>query len=116
MIYIQHLFTVLGLVFVALLGVGLYLDVADFDKTRGGYEAPYEGVTGEPVDWSTLDRTTTGLVKRGYIVNVHVHGTTGMISFEVFRKIFDFRPFSERALAVHKPREALIALGFTPEF
>ena len=58
----------------------------------------------------------TGLAKRGYVVNVLVDGTTGMISFEVFKQKIDFHPFSDRALVVHKPREAFIAMGFNPEF
>ena len=50
-----------------------------------------------------MDRTATGLAKRGYVVNVLVDGTTGMISFEVFKQIIDFRPLSDRALVVPEP-------------
>ena len=88
----------------------------DFDQTKGGYEAPYEGVTGSPVDWFAMDRTPTGLAKRGHVLNVLVNGTTGMISFEIFKQKIDFQKLSGRALVVHKPREAFIALGFDPEF
>ncbi|MES9859853.1 MAG: hypothetical protein ABW157_21905 [Candidatus Thiodiazotropha sp. LLP2] len=96
--------------------MGLYLDIKDFDRTKGGYEPPYTGVTGEPVDWDSMDLTSKGLVKRGHVVNVIVNGTTGMISFEIFKLQFDWRVFSDRALIVHKPREALIRRGFKPVF
>ena len=105
-----------GLFSITVVAIGIFLDVKNFDRTEGGYEAPYTGVTGEPVDWDSMDLTATGLVKRGHIVNVLVDGTTGMISFEIFKKKIDWRIFSDRALTVHKPREALIRRGFTPEF
>lgn len=110
------LFVILGLILSVLIITGLFLDITSFDRTKGGYTAPYEGFTGEPVDWDKLDITSTGLVKKGYIVNVLVHGTTGMISFEVFKQKFDWRTFSDRALVVHKPREALLKRGFKPSF
>lgn len=116
MSYVLYPFVVIGLVAVVLLAFGLWLDMSDFDTTSGGYDAPYEGVTGDPVDWFAMDRTPTGLAKRGYVMNVLVDGTTGMISFELFGWQIPFRPFSERALVVHNPREAFIALGFQPEF
>ena len=110
------LFALTGLFFIATLIIGLYLDVNSFDQTKGGYEPPYTGVTGEPVNWDSMDLTSTGLVKRGHVVNVIVNGTTGMISFEIFRNKIDWQVFSGRALIVHKPREALIRRGFKPEF
>ena len=109
-------FALIGMLCVGLLMLGAYLDFRDFDRTKGGYEPPYEGVTGQPVDWDGMDRTATGLVKRGHVINVLVNGTTGMISFEVFKTKFAWRGFSERALAVHKPREALKRRGFDPVF
>ena len=116
MTYIVYPFAVVGFAAVALLAIGLWLDISDFDTTNGGYEAPYEGVSGEPVDWFAMDRTPNGIAKRGYVVNVLVDATTGMITFEVFGRKIPFRPFSGRALAVHKPREAFVAMGFEPEF
>jgi hypothetical protein len=109
-------FAFIGVLSVFIFVVGLFLDVKSFDRTTGGYEPPYEGVTGEPVDWASMDLTSTGLVKRGYVVNVVVNGTTGMISFEILKQTIDWQVFSGRALAVHKPREALIQRGFKPEF
>jgi len=116
MTYIVYPFAIIGFAAVALLTVGLWLDVRGFDSTSGGYEAPYEGVTGDPVDWFAMDRTPTGIAKRGYVVNVLVDATTGMITFEAFGQKIPFRRFSGRALVVHKPREAFIAMGFVPEF
>lgn len=110
------LFALIGLGSVVVVIVGLFLDVKDFDRTKGGYEAPYLGVTGEPVDWDSMDLTATGLVKRGHVVNVLVDGTTGMISFEILKRKIDWQIFSGRALVVHQPREALIRRGFHPEF
>lgn len=116
MTIIVKIFVIIGFLLSALIITGLFLDITGFDRTKGGYTAPYEGFTGEPVDWDRMDITSTGLVKRGYIVDVLVDGTTGMISFEVFKQTFDWQTFSDRALVVHKPREALIKKGFKPEF
>jgi len=110
------LFALVGVCFIGFFVIGLYLDIKDFDRTKGGYEPPYTGVTGEPVDWNSMDLTSTGLVKRGRVVNVIVNGTTGMISFELFKIKIDWQVFSDRALIVHKPREAFIQRGFQPEF
>lgn len=96
--------------------IGLSLDVLTFDQTKGGYEYPYEGWTGQPVDWTQMDVTPTGLVKRGYVIDVHVNGTTGMISFGIFGTQIDWQPFSDRALVVHQPREGLQKRGFDPQF
>ncbi|WP_194435370.1 hypothetical protein [Vibrio fluminensis] len=91
------------------------------DRTEGGYEPPYSEVTGETINWDEMDLTSTGLVRRGlvrrgYVVNFIVNGTTGMISLELFGITFEARKLSERAIIVHKPREAFIKRGFNPEF
>ena len=114
--YILYPLAAVGGLAITLFVVGFWLDFQDFDRTSGGYEPPYEGVVGEPIDWFALDRTPTGLVKRGYVLNTLVDGTSGMISFEVYGLVIPFRIMSERALVVHKPREAFKALGFEPEF
>ena len=116
MTIIIKIFALLGLILTTLIIIGLVFDIKNFDRTKGGYNPPYEGVTGEPVDWSSMDLTSTGLVNRGYVVNVLVNGTNGIISFEVFKQRFDWQTFSGRALVVHKPREALLKRGFKPEF
>lgn len=114
--YLIYPFAIVGVLSIVLLMFGLWLDISDFDNTQGGYDAPYEGVTGDPVDWQAMDITPTGIAKRGYVVNVLVNGTTGLITFELFGWQIPFRPFSDRALVVHKPREAFVAMGFSPEF
>lgn len=113
---LKRVFLVLGALLTGLLLTGLFLDFASFDRTKGGYEAPYTGYTGEPTDWSIADLTATGMARRGYVVTLLVNCTTGMISVEVFKQQFDFRVFSPRAIAVHKPREACRERGFEPQF
>ncbi|MDH3761045.1 MAG: hypothetical protein OEU50_08680 [Gammaproteobacteria bacterium] len=110
------LFALIGLTLGLIIVTGIYLDIRNFDQTKGGYEPPFTGATGASVDWASLDLASSGLAKRGYVINVLVNGTTGMINFEIFKQKFGWRIFSERALIVHKPREALIQRGFTPEF
>ncbi|MRI34899.1 hypothetical protein EOPP23_18125 [Endozoicomonas sp. OPT23] len=96
--------------------MGLYFDIKEMDKTEGGYEAPYAGAIGETIDWNSMDLTRTGLVRRGHVINFIVNGTTGMISLEFFGIEFKTRKLSQRAIVVHKPREAFIRRGFAPEF
>lgn len=64
-------FALIGLITVAYGLVGLGIDALTFDTTKGGYKYPYEGWTGKPVDWESMDITQTGLVKRGYVIDVH---------------------------------------------
>jgi len=113
---IIKVFAAFGLIAVLLVSLGLYLDIREMDHTEGGYEAPYTGVTGTPIDWHAMDLTATGLVRRGHVLNFIVNGTTGMISLEMFGISFKARQLSERAIAVHKPRQAFIERGFSPEF
>lgn len=112
----RHTFAVVGVALTALIAIGVTRDVQSFDQTRGGYEAPYTGYTGTPIDWADLDVTATGMAHRGHVVNILINCTTGMMTFEVFKLHIPFRPFSPRALAVHKPREACMERNFSPEF
>jgi len=95
---------------------GLALDISRFDPTQGGYEPPYTDFTGTPINWAELDTTPTGMAYRGYITNVLVDCTSGLISFEVFKQQIPFRPLSPRAIAIHQPIPACIERGFEPEF
>lgn len=116
MAILVKLFASIGVSVVIFLSVALYLDIKEMDKTEGGYKEPYEGVTGETINWESMDLTATGLVRRGKVLNFIVNGTTGMISLQFFGFTFEARKLSDRAIVVHKPREAFIARGFTPEF
>jgi hypothetical protein len=112
----NRVFAGIGVVLTAILVTGLVLDVSNFDRTRGGYSPPYEGWTGEPIDWSQTDVTAQGMARRGYVTTLLVYCTTGMVEVEVFRQRIPFRPLSERAIVVHRPREACVARGFSPRF
>lgn len=109
-------FFVFGVVSCTLFVVGVALDLRSFDETSGGYEPPFEGWTGTPIDFSVLDQSNDGIIGRGYVLDVHLNCTTGMMAFEWYGQKFDYRVVSERALKVHKPDEACIARGFTPQF
>lgn len=111
-----YTFAATGMLATAVVIVGLVLDVRSLDHTRGAYEPPFADFTGPPTDFSQLDQTDTGMAYRGYVVNALIDCRTGMITFEVFRQRIPWRPFSPRAIAIHKPREACRARGFTPAF
>ena len=114
--FISTLLSSVGALTLLYVVVGFALDVQSFDQTKGGYLEPYTGWTGTPVDWTSLDQTKEGVVKRGHVVDVFVNMTTGMITFGVAGLRYDWRVLSDRALAVHRPREAAVALGFQPQF
>ena len=101
---------------VVLFGAGLVADFLSFDRTKGGYEPPYTEYTGEPIDWTTVQTTPTGMRKPGYVLDVFVNCTSGMMHFGLFGIKIPFRKFSPRALVVHKPRKACAERGFTPQF
>jgi hypothetical protein len=94
----------------------LVADIRDFDRTRGGYEPPFADVTGEPIDWSTVETTPTGMLRRGRVLDFLADCTSGMIAGRILGVEIPFRPFSDRAIAVHRPREACEERGFLPQF
>lgn len=96
--------------------VGTIIDMNSFDQTKGGYVYPYEGWTGTPINWKSMDVNDRGLIKRGYVIDIFVNGTTGMISFSTLGITYKWQTFSERALKVHQPREAFKKKGFNPTF
>ena len=108
---------IIGTVVVLFIIVGLVIDFRNFDQTSGGYEPPYEGWTGTPVDWDAMAKTPEGFRNRGLVVDTCVNCTTGMISFRLLHLLpVNWQVFSGRALVIHKPREACQRHGFTPEF
>jgi hypothetical protein len=78
-------FAAFGALVAILLVAGFVRDVQSFDRTSGGYEPPYTGYTGEPIDWAHSTSRTTGMAHRGHVVNVLVDCTSGMMSFELFK-------------------------------
>ena len=107
---------VLGLVLTVALVGGLVADGLSFDRTSGGYEPPYTGYTGEPIDWGATHVTEEGFFKDGYVLDLYVDCTTGMVSLEVYGQRWDWRKPSGRALVVHRPAEACKEEGFRPNF
>ena len=116
MVFIVRLLALIGALLLFALVVGVGKDFASFDRTTGGYEPPYTEYAGEPIDWDDSDISGEGFSRRGRVVNTLLNCTTGMISFQIYGQVFDFRPVSPRAIAVHKPREACQQRGFAPEF
>ncbi len=112
----KYLFLIALAVAVALLAAGVIADFRAFDRTEGGYDPPYTGYTGEPVDWNEGSVTEEGFLREGYVLDVYADCTSGLITFGVLGMKIPFRKFSPRAIAVHKPREACTERGFTPEF
>ncbi|MGU9951449.1 MAG: hypothetical protein ACNYPH_03945 [Gammaproteobacteria bacterium WSBS_2016_MAG_OTU1] len=110
------IFATIGVLFIVLFISGFVADFKSFDRTSGGYEPPYENYTGEPINWNDGDTSTAGFVRRGSVLNTLLNCTSGMISFQIYGNEIEFRKVSERAIKVHKPREACIAKGFSPEF
>ncbi len=100
------------------LTTGTVLDILGVDPTSGGYEPPFTDYRGEPIDWDTdAYDTPTGMVGTGHVLDVHIDCTTGMISFDAMGvATFDYRRLSDRALAIHEPRQACQERGFTPQF
>lgn len=113
---IVNVFAVLGVLALGITATGLAIDVSNFDRTSGGYEPPFEGWTGTPIDWQAGSVTAEGFRQTGLVVDTLLNCTTGMISVESFGIEVNFRILSERALVVHKPVEACEAEGFTPDF
>ena len=109
-------FALIGVLVTLALLAGLALDVRGFDQTRGGHEPPYTDYRGEPIRWERLDLTDTGMVYRGYVVDVLIDCSSGMITFDMFGVEIPWREFSPRALVIHDPRTACREREFQPVF
>ena len=110
-----YIISALAVVLVLLVS-GVAVDFLSFDRTKGGYEPPYTGYTGEPVNWNEGRITEIGFYRDGYVVNTIFNCTSGEISFNLIGIDIPFRKVSERGIVVHKPREACTERGFKPEF
>lgn len=112
----RDVLAVVGALALVVTVVATVLDLRGFDRTRGGYDPPYEGWTGTPIDWSAGAVTSTGFLAPGRVVSTELDCTDGMLSFSVLGASVDYRVVSERAIVVHRPREACQEAGFEPEF
>lgn len=103
---------------VAILGgsIGVIFDYQDFDRTSGGYDAPYTDWTGTPIDWNAGAVTSDGFYKPGRVIDVSLNCTSGMVTFHAFGFAQDWRKVSPRAIAIHQPRQACEAADFEPQF
>ena len=102
----------IALVATALLTIGTVADVRSFDRTSGGYDYPYAGVTGDPLDWGAMEQTEDGFHQDGHVFDMDYNCRTGMITWNVGPFSRGFRTFSERAIVVHRPQDACQARGF----
>jgi hypothetical protein len=106
----------IGVLATGLFATGFIADVSAVDDTSGGYEAPYAGWTGTPIDWDAQERTATGFVKDGWVSKTFTDCSTGGVRAEIAGITVWEQQLSERALVVHQPREACARNGFTPGF
>lgn len=107
-----YLFAPVGAVLALYLGGALALDARNLDRTRGSYEPPYTGYTGEPLRFEEVAVTAEGGVVRGRVLDSLVNCETGVWRFELLGFGFDYRGVSKRALVVHKPQEICRQNGF----
>jgi len=111
----QSTLSLIGVLTILALVLGLFMDVNSADNTQGGYEYPFEGWSGTPIDFSAMYQTKEGLFKKGYVVDQLFNCNAGLITWEVFGVIKgEFRLFSERAIVVHKPQDECKVRGFNP--
>jgi hypothetical protein len=110
---LSTIFIVLGVAAALYLITGLAVDVREFDETTGGYEYPFTGWTGTPIDYSGTYTTNDGLYKRGRVIELYFNCETGMVSYSLLGLIRgDWREFSDRAKVVHQPQVACRERGF----
>jgi hypothetical protein len=106
-------FALTGLATVVSLLVAVVIGVQDADRTNGGYEYPYQGWTGTPIDYPSWYLSEKGLFLPGPIVDQDLNCTTGQLTLKVFGIIdIEFRPLSDRAKVIHQPQVACRDKGF----
>ena len=105
--------TTVGSITVILLVIGLFLDFSKFDQTSGGYEYPYSGWTGAPINFADSYTTPEGMYRPGYVVDLYIDCSTGQLTFNVLKMTrVDFRALSDRAKVIHKPQLVCKERGF----
>lgn len=109
---LTRFFALLGLVLVvAIVGVGAN-DILSTDRTSGGYEPPYTGYTGTPIQADEVALEGDTIVIRGNVVDSEISCRTGMWVFDILGVDIPYRPVSPRALTIHRPQEFCQAGGF----
>lgn len=109
---LTRLFALLGLVLVvAILGLGAN-DILSTDRTSGGYEPPYTGYTGTPIQADEVALEGDTIVIRGNVVDSEISCRTGMWVFDILGVDIPYRPVSPRALTIHRPQAFCQAGGF----
>jgi hypothetical protein len=112
---IKYILSTVGLITILMLGIGLIKDIRNADNTQGGYDYPFAGWSGKTIDFSAMYQTKDGLFKSGYVIDQFFNCTTGMIGWQILGFIKgEFRPFSERAIVIHKPQVECRVRGFNP--
>ncbi len=112
---IKSFFAILGIILFLGIIAGLVADIRSFDRTKGGYDYPYEGWSGEVLDFSAMYQTEEGLYKSGYVIDLFFNCRTGLITWKMFRLFKgEFRKASERAIVVHRPQDECKVRGFDP--
>jgi len=113
---IKSIFSAVGIFTILAIVLGLFVDIRSADRTKGGYEYPFEGWSGKTIDFSAMYQTNDGLYQRGYVIDQFFNCNTGMISWEILGVVKgEFRKFSERAIVVHKPQGECKVRGFNPD-
>jgi len=107
-----YLLRPLGFLALVLLIVGIFLDS---EQIR-----PFFGRTGDDhhdsIHLEHFDETNTGLVWRGYVVDVHLNCRTGLTTFEAYYQRLDYERLPAELVERHRAREICIAHGFQPQF
>jgi hypothetical protein len=106
------LFAVLGLLGSAYVVGAAVNDIGSFDRTRGGYEPPYTGFTGTPIQRDEIALEGELVVMRGRVIDSEMSCTTGAWSFNLLGFSIPYRTVSERALVVHQPQVFCRENGF----
>jgi hypothetical protein len=104
--------TVIGIVLPGYLIGAAVVDIARTDQTRGGYEPPYTGFTGTPIQADQVALEGDQLIIRGRVLDSEISCRTGMWVFDIMGFDIPYRTVSERALVVHRPQEFCRAAGF----
>jgi hypothetical protein len=106
-------FSIVGLLFAVWFVTGFLQDLSTGDETTGGYEYPYAGWSGTPIDYDAWYVTRTGLFEEGRVVHQDLNCTTGQLTFRLLGLVdIPFRELSDRAKVVHQPQVYCRALGF----
>ena len=116
-VFLKSLFTLIGVVAVVLTCLAFWNDLEQMDPANGHYpKGDGRVLRGEPVSYESIDATSEGFAKRGFLLDLLLECRTGRLKLELFKWRLTIGKMSEEDIQLHNPQAACKKLGLQTLF